>query len=302
MSNSQYATDIIFGNDSNLKTNKSNTRSDHILKYTQKFIHEVESLTLTFPCIDSFSPLQRLKNIPRTGKMIRLQSIAIPNILPRSVYDHVISMAHLADAFLSLEKHPIINECDYPQLGRLIAYHELNESLLGDIPAYTNLDGNSIKQVNDRKIKAISADKKEKAVNNLLWLYGNQQQRISFEELNKNLSQQKTPIMKYFKMLDRIDPIIAVWRYLFFYKIELQGNVEEFIEGMNDFFTYPKTLEYKNSSKSDFPFLKSILEILMNPAAAKKYANGASLESFDLQKQYTKIIEYLIEDVSLFTS
>ena len=302
MKNESYITDSIKTSNRQPKSEKkqiSRTPKKIIVNHTSAFLQEIQPLTLTLPLIDPFSPVERLKKIPRTGKAIRLEKMSFESLQPRSIYDHVISMSYLADSFLELDKNEFLPESDYPHLGRLIAYHEINESLIGDIPAYTNIDGPSPKKENDQRIKNINQDKRERIVNNFLWMYANDQQRSSIEEMNKNLSQQNTPLMKYFKMLDRIDPVIAIWRYLYKYREVLQSNPREFVDGMNDFLVYPKASAYKNQKySSDFPYLKDFLEVLLNPEAAIKYCKGTSIES--LFKKRAKVIKYLIEEIPLF--
>lgn len=283
------------------KKQSANHPKQVIFNYTSKFLKEIQSLTLTLPLIEPFNPVERLKEIPRTGKAVRLETMRFESIKPRSIYDHVISMAYLADSFLELDKNRLISESDYPNLGRLIAYHEINESLIGDIPAYTNLDGSSPKKENDVRIKNINHDKRERIVNDFLWMYANNQQRSSIEEMNKNLSKQNTPLMKYFRMLDRIDPVIAVWRYIYNYREKLQSDPSKFVYGMNDFFVYPKTTAYKTKQyAADFPYLKDILNTLMNPEAAIKYCKGARIDTLIGSKAKAKILKYLIEEVPLF--
>ncbi len=272
-----------------------------IYKYVQKFLEEIKSLIITLPLIDPFNPVERLKLIPRTGKAIRIEAMDLNGIKARSIYDHIISMAYLGDSFLVLDKNKLIKECDYANLGRLIAYHEIGESLIGDIPAYTEIEGNSPKTKNYNRIKNILHDKRARIVNEFLWMYANDQQRASIDELNRNISHQNTPLMKYFKMLDRIDPVITIWRYLYHYRRELQIDPVTFVNGMNDFFVYPKTLDYKNEDhEEDFPYLKDIFEVLMNSEAAIKYCTGTKLETLIVSKLKAKLLKYLIEDVPLF--
>lgn len=258
-------------------------------------------MTITLPLIEPFVPIEKLKEIPRTGKAFRLKSMQFESIKPRSIYDHIISMAYLADSFLGMDKKPLIEACDYPNLGRLIAYHEVNESLIGDIPAYTDITGNSPKDKNNSRIKAINPDKREKIANEFLWMYANDQQRSSIKEINRNLSNQNTALMKYFRMLDRIDPIVAIWKYVHEYREILQANPGEFINGMNDFFVYPKTTAYQNAPHSiDFPYLQTILPILMNPQAVLKYCNGTPIYDLFKQKKKAQVLKNLIEEVPLF--
>lgn len=305
MENESYVTDkmkIFKHQPAKNDPNKSIDISKQIIyDYTLKFLDEIKSLTLTLPLVEPFKPLERLKEIQRTGKAIRLENMKLKSIKARSIYDHVISMAYLADCFLVLDKNKLIKECDYPNLGRIIAYHEISESLIGDIPAYTDIDGHTTKNKNDIRIKNLHHDQRERIVNNFLWMYANSRQRSSIEEMNRNLSKQNTPFMKYFRMLDRIDPIIAIWRYLYRYREELKTQSAKFIYGMNDFFVYPKTTAYKtNKYTVEFPYLKDILEVLMNPEAAIKYCKGTKIETLITSKTKAKIIKYLVEEVPLF--
>ena len=190
----------------------------------------------------------------------------------------------------------------YSNLGRIIAYHEINEVLLGDVPAYTNsnyLIGKVI--LNEGKFKNIDKIKRELISNQFIWLFLNDKQRESINELNEGLRHGSSDLMKVFRMLDSIDPIICIWRYLFFYRSKFNGMQENFIESMRDFFVYPKVLKYKTDKKlkNRFPYVAEMLEVLTSIDNAKRYATENKLIKLTSNKILT-LLTYLIEQVPLF--
>lgn len=107
--------------------------------------------------------------------------------------------------------------------------------------------------------------------------------------------------MTYFKALDRMDCIIAIWRYLFIYKdTQLKGQEGfRFIDGMSDFFTNKRL-------KEDDLFVKNALFLQMiafltDKAKAKRYTHGESIETLFIgDKKIAHALKFLIEAVPMF--
>lgn len=95
---------------------------------------------VTIPFAGKIPIVQTLKRLPRSGKHLRLENLTVGKrrrIPRRSLYDHILSVAHSADCLFKSVDHGLF-EKDIPDLSRCVAYHEINEVLLGDIPSYTN--------------------------------------------------------------------------------------------------------------------------------------------------------------------
>ncbi len=278
---------------------KSDKKVAPILNETLYFINELSGAEITFPNF-SINIIECLKKLTRTGKAVRLNGFESLGVKARTIYDHMLSVAYLADVLAGLDKE--IKPDMYSNLGRIIAYHEINEVLLGDVPAYTNsnyLIGKVI--LNEGKFKNIDKIKRELISNQFIWLFLNDKQRESINELNEGLRHGSSDLMKVFRMLDSIDPIICIWRYLFFYRSKFNGMQENFIESMRDFFVYPKVLKYKTDKKlkNRFPYVAEMLEVLTSIDNAKRYATENKLNKLTSNKILT-LLTYLIEQVPLF--
>lgn len=285
-------------------TNKINAENNDkkespILNETLYFIDELNGAEITFPNY-SINIIDCLKKLPRTGKAVRIKDFESLGIKARSIYDHMLSVAYLADALIEFDKG--IKPDMYSNLGRIIAYHEVNEVLLGDVPAYTNSNyfkGRVI--LNEGKFKNIDKIKREIISNQFVWLFLNDKQKESIHELTEGLRHGSTDIMRIFRMLDSIDPIICVWRYLHYYRNQFNGKEEEFIERMRDFFVYPKVLNYKTNKKlkSRFPYVAEMLEVLTSINNAKQYAIENKINK-SVSNKISTLLTYLIEKVPLF--
>jgi hypothetical protein len=80
--------------------------------------------------------IQHLEDMPRTGKLIRFRRHGF-DLPVRSIFDHLLSVAHTADHLLATIDHGI-SDNRRPDLAAAIAYHDLGEVLLGDVPSHTD--------------------------------------------------------------------------------------------------------------------------------------------------------------------
>lgn len=268
-----------------------------ILGETQFFIKELNSLNVVIASGDTINIIKQLKATPREGKRVRLLELKNPKIKARSIYDHIISLAYLADVigFITGEERWNASE-----MARLIAYHEIPEAIIGDIASYT---------VSDPLIKGperFETPNREIVVNRFINLYADQKQQESIGYLNnrikptgkrkKDLSEQ----MQYFKALDHLDCLVAIWRYLFYYHNECtKDQLSDFVEMMSDFFTN-KRLKEEEMFINVLVF-KQIISFLSNKENAKKYVFGNNIERlFKGQNAIADAIKFLIEKVPLF--
>jgi 5'-deoxynucleotidase YfbR-like HD superfamily hydrolase len=191
--------------------------------------------------------IQKLKHIPRTGKACRIDAYRL-NLPKRSLYDHIISLADQAEIFA---KHANV-KIDAQKLAQCICFHDLPEIILGDVPEFTKESLYKIPSLQDKEAAAKLIAK------NL-----SPELRKKFIEINK-LLQQNTELIRFFAMIDEIDPIIAIWRYLYLFKSSI--NTEKFLEAMSDFFTNPDVIK--------MCFVKEIADLikfLQNKNHAREY-------------------------------
>lgn len=268
-----------------------------ILDETQRFIKELSSLNVVVANNNTINIVKQLKVTPREGKRVRLTELGNAIIKPRSVFDHIISLAYLADAI-----GPIIGEerWNASEIARLIAYHEIAEAIIGDIASYT---------VSDPLIKGperFETSNREIIVNRFISLYADKKQQESIGYLNNRIKpagKRKGDMidqMAYFKALDYLDCLVAVWRYLFYYRDQCtRVQLSEFIDIMSDFFTNERLK--KQDMLINITILKQMVSFLSNKANAKKYVAGHSIEKlFRENTLVSNVITYLIENVPLF--
>jgi 5'-deoxynucleotidase YfbR-like HD superfamily hydrolase len=158
--------------------------------------------------------VERLALTPRAGKAIRLtrSGIALP---ARSVLDHVLSLARYADVLTNLG----MVAPDRPALARCIVFHDLAEAFSGDAPEFTDAGS---PHISDAAAIARTAASMPRDL------------RGPYRETIRLLRSGHSRTRAYFRMLDKTDPIIAVWRYLT--PVE---SPPALIAAMRDFFENP---------------------------------------------------------------
>jgi len=123
------------------KITKSIDRSKegHSVSYhTQQFLRELEGEMILIPNHGNLKIIKSLKTLPRSGKKIRLEKFE-PTLPIRSIYDHILSVAHTADVLLPHLRHSATGRERF-EIARLIAYHDICEVILGDVPQFTRLN------------------------------------------------------------------------------------------------------------------------------------------------------------------
>jgi 5'-deoxynucleotidase YfbR-like HD superfamily hydrolase len=209
-----------------------------IAAYTNDFLEDMEDEAISLPSAPRIEILDTLRRLPRTGKKVRLEKYRHGTIPIRSVYDHVLSVAHTADHLISEIDHRV-SPNDLQELARCIAFHELNEVILGDMPAYTNLSEDKRRGVrlyaHDR-LRSVDPKYRERVANEFVGIFLSDKQRQSMRVVQERLEKgDSDPVVKFFRLLDKMDPIIAVWRYLDKFRGHL-GDGGEFLRKLKDFF------------------------------------------------------------------
>lgn len=242
-----------------------------IFEHTKELLDELEEEKIILPNLDVIPIVGMLKKIRRSGKLIRLDSYNKPTIKIRSIYDHTMSVAYLADCLLPLVNSGVMVE-KYTELAKIIAFHEFNETILGDIPSYTNLREkyrDSSANPAEQSLRSVAPEIREKIANDFIWLFLSEKQRLSLESVLDILSQTQSNLTLFFKMLDKIDPIIAIWRYLNYYRGKIE-DVKEFLSRLKDFFEYPVVRNFISSTHFGDQ-LSDLIAVLQNRNLAIKY-------------------------------
>ena len=242
-----------------------------VTKGVLTYLDDLVDAKIDIPLQSPIQILQTLKSLARTGKQLRL-SKRFPNIEIRSVYDHILSIAHSADCFFSSLSHNL-DMRDIDALSRFIAYHDMCEVLVGDIPVYTNVEDYG-KMFCPRLTENQKQDR-EKAANQFLLAFLKEKHR---DDLNAVVStSKKSHVFKFFLILDKIDPIVAVWRYLHFYRDKLGDDAESFLWCLRDFFKNPKVKSICEKNIMDHRVAELILTLQDQEAALKYYRDQSHL-------------------------
>ena len=297
------------GEDPNAFHEKMNS---FIVDETKNFINDLSSLTVKIAREDeivSINVLDQLKHTPREGKRIRIENEEAlkATIQPRTVFDHMISLSYLASVI-----GMIVPKGDIPlepqNIARLIAYHEMAEAIIGDIPSYTVYTSNII------PLSTIEKNKQEYYTNRFISLYADNKQLQSIGYLCNRLLPQNgkdkkelTKQMAYFKALDRLDCLIAIWRYIPFYRGTCnKHDLTRFVNTMSDFFSNERL--QNDPVLSSNPNLFFLTSFVMNKQYALDYAEGLTLkeildkESLEYSQMVLDALSYLIENVPLFVT
>lgn len=104
----------------------------------------------------------------------------------------------------------------------------------------------------------------------------------------------------FFKMIDKIDPIITVWRYLNYYRGKID-DIDNFLLRLRDFFEYPVVVKYSTSTQFGHQ-LPDLLSTLLNKKLAKQYYYDSSVfeKQQGLYSFEPSIIKKFIEGCPLF--
>jgi 5'-deoxynucleotidase YfbR-like HD superfamily hydrolase len=276
--------------------------NESIFEHTKEMLNELKDESIILPILGSIPIVDTLKKIKRSGKLVRLENYSKPKIRIRSIYDHTLSVAYLADCLLPVVNSGVTAE-KYSELARIITFHEFNETILGDIPSYTNLkEKNRDSSANpaEQTLRSVAPDLREKIANDFIWMFLSEKHRLSLESVLTNLLQTQSNLVIFFKMLDKIDPIVSIWRYLNYYRGQL-GDIKEFLNRLIDFFEYPGVRKYAMTTQFGDQ-LSDFISLLQNRKMAEQYyfdpnifKNQSSLYQFT-----PSIIKKIIEGCPLF--
>lgn len=171
-----------------------------------------------------------LQGIPRSGKALRFDFFSV-DLPRRSVFDHIRSLGPQADFFLAHVCAGVLPG----ELGDLIAFHDLNEILLGDFPRYTEQ-----RIAKKMYIHPEEKRRKEARADRVLADRLPTKLREVYLAVRSRLTGEPTDLTRFFDMVDQTDPIIAIWRYVDGFRGRL--DVDRFMTAMDDFFTNPSVI------------------------------------------------------------
>ncbi len=262
-----------------LKTIKPNAPSQEatISAYVKDFLADLTDSIIPLPLHKGINILLTLKKLPRSGKKIRIEKY-VPLVPVRSVYDHVLSLAHSGDRLFPLVRHGIRPQ-EMAELARCIAYHDLPEVLLGDIPTYTNLTDAKRKQAQifaERHLSELPRGEPKRIASQFIRMFLDERERKSLDAANQILADPRNAVHRFFDVLDKADPIIAVWRYLHQFRGKLDPGAKLFLARMKDFFDNPRIKEIARSYRED-SLIEKLVWTLQDRQLARRYYEDGSL-------------------------
>jgi 5'-deoxynucleotidase YfbR-like HD superfamily hydrolase len=185
------------------------------------------------------------------------------------------------------------------ELARCIAFHELNEVILGDMPAYTNLSQSKMNTADLyawKRLKDISKREREHVANEFISMFLGERERKSLQKVNQYFSDDTSPISQLVNVLDKVDPIINVWRYLHHYRGQLDEDADAFLRRMKDFFDYPEVKEVTKKYNADRKMHELVLILQDRDLARLYYRDRRNLgEQGGLFSLPSPVIHELIE-------
>lgn len=258
------------------------------LEKFEKILNDASNIELEIVNFGKINVMNNLKKIQRTGEKIRLEKLNCEEIKVTTIYDHINSIARTADLIISKN---LVN-CDDEKLASMIVYHDMCEALITDYPRHTK----NYKVSSDSIMNVYDVDKqiREEYATNFLWLFANREQKERFELLKQENNEKKL-----LWLIDKIDPIINIWRYIYVYKKQLKKIKNEYIEVMDDFFTNPVLT--KIAEMSEYRHFAEIIRFLKDSNNARIYLENEVFEKENsLNQKDIEIIKTLVENTQMF--
>jgi 5'-deoxynucleotidase YfbR-like HD superfamily hydrolase len=271
-----------------------------VFEYTKELLKDLSREYISMPHFRRMPLIDTLKKMPRQGKKRRLATFE-PRLRIRSIYDHIVSVAHAADCLLPAIRHGL-PEQEMASLSLCIAFHELNEVVLGDIPSYTSLDKKSnVKTLAEDRLRGVPPARREKIAMEFVWLFLSEKHRESADAVARIFDDRKSDLYKIFKLLDKVDPVIAVWRYLHEYRGKLGSDPREFNSVMKDFYENPDIKAFVKANRFDTAVYDLVLNLQSRSRAWDYYMEPEKL--FRDERLFgveNKTVRMIIEGTPLF--
>ncbi len=180
-----------------------------ISEHTRGFLKDLEEAQIPLPTVGNLKIVRSLKTLPRSGKLLRLEGMS-PSVPIRSIYDHVLSVAHSADCLLPSMDVGIFGS-ERQELARVIAYHDICEVILGDIPQYTKLTRSKRARARvtaEIRLSQLPHGEPERITNAFIAMFLQDSERYSLLRIMEILADDSS-VHKFSYALDKLDPIIA---------------------------------------------------------------------------------------------
>lgn len=255
-------------------------------------LQQLAAAPVEMPLIGKVNLVDGLKRLGRSGKLVRIVHFNL-NLPVQSHYDHVRSVARLADICaekLSLDTHArteiahliaFHDLTDRQRTACCIAFHDLAEVIVGDVPEFTSED--LTEGVIDF-LSPFSVEETNKSIEASL----PQPLRTSFHQTLDLLSTGEGKVFHFFKMIDRMEPITAVWRYIHTYHSTIE--IHHFLVAMADFFGNPKPRTYCIDETT-----RSTVDAFQTPANALNFYTQKTVRSNSPSLQQAIIEEFIKE-------
>ena len=153
---------------------------------------------------------------------------------------------------------------DQRRLANCTAFHDLAEVLIGDYPAYTNTRRSLGYERTTEELMRL-----EEAANTLIRPWLGQQLLLDFDDAMSILKDSTLRLSKFVTLIDKIDPIIAIWRYLYQFRAKL--DITTFLTATDHFFSNSNVRRVCEGSDIDRERMCAMIEFLQNPGNAKRY-------------------------------
>jgi len=241
-----------------------------IYKSTEETINGLSSATLKVANDEHLNIIGELKKTPRSGKFVRIEKYEL-NLPVQSLCDHVLQVAFIADFFVAKFELKLNKQL----LSDMVACHDLHELIIGDLPDFTP-DSHVFNKTKDEPMD-------EKTANDIIFNSLNkilsERFKTAYETIDKPNSESKILFLS-----DKIEPIISIWRYVHFFKGQI--NIDAFNEAMTDFFDNPGVIKYAINDEVGrlINFLQDKKEILKYFHDNKINYQGDIIKKEDLQK------------------
>lgn len=268
--------------------------SASVLRNVQNFLNDLEQSQIPLPLAGNIKLIPTLKALPRSGKLIRLEKMT-PKLPIRSIYDHILSVGHSCDVLLP-ELRPKLAESDLVELARVVAYHDLCEVILGDLPQYTRLNATRRRRARveaEVRLSQFPNGVPERIVNQFIGMFLHDSERHSLEAAQK-IMDGTSEIRRYYYAMDKLDPIIGTWRYIFLFRNAQGFSIEEYLERMRHFFENPNVARVMEKNVDDRRFLQFVRE-LQTPSLARAYFEEPELLSKHLFSLPGPVVKALVE-------
>jgi 5'-deoxynucleotidase YfbR-like HD superfamily hydrolase len=207
--------------------------NNQISQSVDDFLLDLEQVIPPFPRAEtnvSLNLVDLLRNTARSGKAVRIQHFDLQ--LPvQSHFDHVRVLGPIADI---LCQDYVLNQNDKDFFSSMIGCHDLPEIVTRDEPIFTSAE---LKSHLPEPLLALS---REEAI--IFIRESFPESKREKLELNMDRIERCDDLpARLFELCDKIEPIVAIWRYLRCYRDKIEIN--QFTEAMADFFSNPGVLK-----------------------------------------------------------